>query len=259
VSTPQLDARDAWNAGADAYAHFVESGADYFRHLLHGPALQEACGDVRSLRGLDVGCGQGYFSRQLARCGATVTGIDLCDKLLDRARAIEADEPLGITYQHLDAAAIGSHFGAARFDLVAGCMSLQDVDDPAATLAGAGRLLTPSGRAVFSVPHPCTDTPVRRWQRDEQGRKVVLCLDRYFETGPAVLDWHVPRLKYAWRTPYRRLTLSEWSERITAAGLLIRRLREPRADADLVAANPEFDGARRMPIFLIFELSRAER
>jgi hypothetical protein len=50
---------------------------------------------------------------------------------------------------------------------------------------------------VFSVPHPCTDTPVRQWKRDERARKVVLCLDRYFDAGPAVCEWNVPRVKYA--------------------------------------------------------------
>src|SRR3954468_7625220 len=98
MTTPALDARAAWNAGADAFAHFVESGADYYRHLIHGPALLAACGDVRGLAALDVGCGQGYFSRLPANAGAAVTGIDLADKLVARAKQIEAQEPLGISY-----------------------------------------------------------------------------------------------------------------------------------------------------------------
>ena len=39
-----LDARQAWNSGADAYIQYVESGADYYRHLVHGPGLFAACG-----------------------------------------------------------------------------------------------------------------------------------------------------------------------------------------------------------------------
>ena len=82
-----LDPRDSWNAGADAYVHFVDSGADYYRHLVHGPALLQACGDVRGLRVLDVGCGHGYFCRQLAAGGAVVTGVDLSDELIAAAVA----------------------------------------------------------------------------------------------------------------------------------------------------------------------------
>jgi 2-polyprenyl-3-methyl-5-hydroxy-6-metoxy-1,4-benzoquinol methylase len=98
MNPPDLDAREAWNAGADAYAHFVESGADYYRLLIHGPALLAACGNVRGRAALDVGCGQGYFSRLLANAGAAVTGIDVSDKLVARADEIEAREPLGIAY-----------------------------------------------------------------------------------------------------------------------------------------------------------------
>jgi SAM-dependent methyltransferase len=93
----------------------------------------------------------------------------------------------GSRFLALDAERTGTHFDGSRFDLIAGCMSLQDVSDPAAVLAGAGRLLRPSGRAVFSVPHPCTDTPVRQWKHDERGRKVVLCLGRYFDARPGCL------------------------------------------------------------------------
>jgi ubiquinone/menaquinone biosynthesis C-methylase UbiE len=255
MSRPELDARAAWNAGAEAYSHFVESGADYYRHLVHGPALLAACGDVRGRAALDLGCGQGYFSRLLAGAGATVTAVDISDSLVARAAELEAREPLGITYLRMDAARIGTRFGAESFDLVTGCMSLQDMADPGAVLAGAGRVLRPDGRAVFSVPHPCTDPPVREWKRDEHGRKQALCLDRYFDTGPAVCNWDMKRLRYSWSTPFRRLTLTQWSEMIRGAGFVIRGLTEPRPGAGLVAAHPELEDCSRMPYFLIFEIA----
>lgn len=254
-----FDARAAWNTGAESFIHFVESGSDYYRHLVHGPALLAACGDVRAARVLDLGCGQGYFSRLLARAGATVTGIDLADRLIARAIELETSEPLGIQYQHLDAARIATHFAAESFDLVTGCMSVQDAADPAAVLIAAGRVLGPAGRMVFSVPHPCTDPPHREWQRDERGRKVALCLDRYFESGPAVCNWNMPRLRYAWQTPFHRFTLTEWSTLIRDAGFVIQGMREPRPTAALVAEHPQLEDCSRMPFFLIFELVKVKR
>lgn len=249
-----LDAQDAWNQGADAYCHFVESGADYYRHRVHGPALLAACGALAGARVLDVGCGQGYFSRLLARAGAVVVAVDLSERLLARAQEMETAQPLGIAYRHLDATQIGSQLDAASFDLVTGCMSLQDVADPGRLLAGAAHVLVDQGRAVFSIPHPCTDVPFRKWQRDAQGRKGALCLDRYFESGPAVCHWNMARLLYPWRTPYRRHTLSEWSTLIHQAGFTIRRLTEPRPDAAAVLAHPDLEDCARLPFFLIFEL-----
>ena len=54
---------------------------------------------------------------------------------------------------------------------------------PFALALGAARVLRPHGRMVFSVPHPCTDTPLREWERDADGRKISLKIDRYFDTG----------------------------------------------------------------------------
>jgi 2-polyprenyl-3-methyl-5-hydroxy-6-metoxy-1,4-benzoquinol methylase len=253
----ELGARRAWNAGAEAFVEFVESGADFYRLLVHGPALLAACGDVRGARALDLGCGHGYFSRLLARAGATVTGIDVSDELIARAVEREAGVPLGITYLRTDVAQVGTRLGAESFDVVTGCMSLQDMEGPAAALSAAGRVLRRGGRVVFSVPHPCTDPPFREWKRDERGNKLALCLDRYFDSGPAVHDWNMARLKYAWRTPFRRHTLTEWSGLIRGAGFVIRGLSEPRPDAELVAAHPKLDACSRMPFFLIFELTKA--
>lgn len=254
--TTHFDARAAWNAGAAAFCHFVETGADYYRHLVHGPGLLAACGDVHGLRALDLGCGQGYFSRLLARGGATVTGVDLSDHLIARAAALEAAAPLGITYIHLDAAQIAARFEPGSFDLVTGCMSLQDMAEPAAALAATCRLLGEQGRAVFSVPHPWTDPPVRQWTRDELGRKLLLCLDRYFDTGPALCHWSRPQPWAPWTTPYHRFTLTEWSALIRDAGLVIHSLSEPRPDAAALAAEPELEDSARMPYFLVFELRK---
>src|SRR5262249_24522581 len=126
----ELDAREAWNAGAEAFIQFVDSGADYYRHLVHGPALLAACDDLRGERALALGCGHGHFSRLLARAGAAVTGIDISDNLLARAVEAEAAEPLGISYLLMDAADVARHFEPDTFDLVTGCMSLQDMADP---------------------------------------------------------------------------------------------------------------------------------
>jgi ubiquinone/menaquinone biosynthesis C-methylase UbiE len=255
----QLDARDAWNSGAEAFIHFVESGADYYRHLVHGPALLAACGSVRGASTLDIGCGHGYFSRLLAQAGAAVTGIDFADNLLARALEIEKAERLGITYLLMDASQIATCFGNESFHLLTACMALQDMSDPGAVLTAVRRILRPQGRAVFSIPHPCTDLPSRQWQRDEQGDKLALCLDRYFDSGPAVCHWDMRRLKYHWHTPFRRYTLSEWSGLIREAGFIIRSMSEPRPTPELLAEHPELDDCYRMPFFLIFDVMKEGR
>jgi hypothetical protein len=66
----------------------------------------------------------------------------------------------------------------------------------------------------------------------------------------------MPRLTAHWKTPYRRLTLTEWTRLVRDAGFIIDRLEEPRPSAEQVAANPRLDDCRRMPFFLIFVLEK---
>ncbi len=248
------DALAAWNEGADAWDTFVESGADYYRHEVHGPALLAACHPLLGRHVLDLGCGQGYFSRQLANHGAHVIAIDVAAELLALAKAREGRDPLGIDYRKLSAATIADQWRPDSFDLVTACMSLQDVADVSGALRGAVTVLRPGGRMLFSVPHPATDTSFREWERDGAGRKRYLKLDRYFETGPTVCHWNMPRLRYHWSTPCWRYTLSEWAALVVGAGFAIRLVQEPRPTADQVAMNPHLDDCRRMPFFLIFDL-----
>ena len=251
------EARAAWNRGAEAWHAFVQSGADYYRLRVHGPALLRACGDVTGLRVLDLGCGEGYFARELARAGAQVSAIDLSDEQLAYASRAESESPLGIDYRQMSAADIDRHFPAGSFDLISACMSLQDMGDVGTVLHAAHTLLRENGRMVFSAPHPATDMPYREWERDERGQKIALKVGRYFETGPAVMHWNMRRLAYQWSTPFWRRTLEQWSELIADAGFVIRRLHEPRPSADDLSDQPELSDSSDLPYFLIFDITPA--
>ena len=93
--------------------------------------------------------------------------------------------------------------------------------------------------------------------RCERG-KGALKIDHYFESGPAVFHWNMARLTSHWDTPYWHHTLTEWSELLTSAGFLIRRLSEPRPTAEQVRQNPNLDDCYRLPYFLIFDLLKQQ-
>ncbi|MCW5804165.1 MAG: methyltransferase domain-containing protein [Deltaproteobacteria bacterium] len=258
--TDEATARRLWNDAADAYHHFIETGLDYYRTELHGPALLDACGDVRGLRVLDLGCGQGWFSRQLAGAGGHVTGIDWSAGLIEHARRLEEARHFqaqpsstthgGVTYDVLDAADLAARFAPGTFDLVTACMSLMDMPHPASVLAAAARL---APRLVFSIPNPVTDAPHRVWKRDADGHKLALELDRYFEATPTVLQWNMQRLLHHFTTIQYRYTLEQWSRMLEDANLTIARLREPRPTPSAIAALPDLADAARLPYVLIID------
>src|SRR5262249_46132179 len=120
-------ARARWDEAADAWDDFVESGRDYYRAELHGPALADACAPVAARDALDRGCGQGWFTAGLARRGARAVGVDWSPRLIAHAERHEAAAPVGARYAVLDAARVDEHVAPASFDVVTACMSLMDM------------------------------------------------------------------------------------------------------------------------------------
>ncbi len=255
----QFDAQSvaaAWDFAAEAYDEFQRSGGDYYRFEFFGPAQVELCGDVRGLRVIDLGCGAGYFSRQMAARGAAVTGVDISERQIEHARRHEAGTPLGIEYIVMDATEVGGRFERESFDLVTSCLALQDMPQPGEVTAQAFRLLRPGGRMNASITHPFTDTPYREWERDENGDKLALKIDRYFDTGPVEYTWPASRQKYEWKSAGLHATLSEWLAWMLDAGFLLRGVTEPRPTEEQLAARPDLEDCWRLPYYLMFDLEK---
>ena len=65
---------------------------------------------------LDLGCGEGFYTRKFRRKGAArVVGVDISEKMIELARLQEARVPLGIEYIVRDVIELGE---IGSFDLV---------------------------------------------------------------------------------------------------------------------------------------------
>ncbi|HBT47758.1 MAG TPA: ubiquinone biosynthesis protein UbiE [Peptococcaceae bacterium] len=98
---------------------------------------------------LDIGCGTGNFSIELARLGARVTGIDVSEPMLEKAREKAARE--GVTVRFLRADARRLPFEEGTFDAVVSVTALEFVTDLRAALQEAYRVLRAGGRLVVGV------------------------------------------------------------------------------------------------------------
>src|SRR5437773_3136623 len=179
---------------------------------------------VEGLSGLDIGCGDGYNTRLLARRGARVSAIDIADVFIQHAKAVESDEPLGIDYRV--ASAVDLPFGDAAFDFATGFMSFMDVPETHLVLTEAYRVLKPAGFLQFSISHPCFDTPHRRNLRDAKGRTYAIEVGDYFQNREGAIDeWlfkaapaHVKQGLRKFTIPRFTRTLSQWLNLLIEAG-----------------------------------------
>lgn len=128
------------------------------------PNAERNASDVLELLGpgdglcLDIGCGSGLYFDALAAAGRTVVGLDRSADQLSIARRRSRQIVQG------DAAALP--FADGTFPTVTTIWVSTDVDDFAAVLAEAARVLTPEGLLVFHGAHPCFNGPHTQWMDD---------------------------------------------------------------------------------------------
>jgi len=163
---------------------------------------------------LDLGCGGGHYFDVLAATGRTVVGLD---RSADQLRIARGRSPQIVQG---DAAALP--FADGTFRAVATLWISTDVDDFAAVLAEASRVLAPGGRLIFYGAHPCFNGPHTQLL-DDGG---ILAHPTYRLAG-----WHQ---EAPWWGPYvrkrvgmRQHPLAELLNAFVSAGLVIEHVAEP--------------------------------
>ena len=118
-----------------------------------------ALGDVSGKTVIDIGCGEGRFCRLLAKLGATVTGIDITEALIERARDLGG---AGETYMVGDAEDLAG-VEDDSFDLAVSYIVLVDLLDYRRSIGEAYRVLKPGGRFIVCNVHPMRSADTDGW------------------------------------------------------------------------------------------------
>jgi len=206
-------------------------------------ALRAMLPDFTGRRVLDLGCGFGWHCRYAREQGAAhVVGIDISEKMLERARA-ESDDP-AIEYRLGAIEDVDLADGA--FDVVLSSLALHYIADLDAVLAKVARLLVPGGSFVFSAEHPVfTAMPGQDWQRDADGTIRHWPVDDYQMEGIRKAHWLGADV-----VKYHR-TLATWIGTLIANGFRITGLAEPKPPETMIAERPDTADELRRPMFLI--------
>ncbi len=109
-----------------------------------GDAGLAALGDISGKRILDIGCGAGTTSIEMAKAGAKVVGVDISEDLLAEARARDTDDLC--TFMLCDAATTDFD---QPFDLIFSRFGMMFFDDPVSGWAKLRRQLASDGKAVM--------------------------------------------------------------------------------------------------------------
>jgi len=217
----------AWarRPGHDSYWRFHR---DQFLELVPPPGR----------RTLDLGCGEGRFSRDLKELGHSMVAVDLSPTMLAAAQEADAD-----LETHL-ADAADLPFDDASFDLVIAFMSLQDVNEMEGAIDEAARVLEPGGRFCLAVVHPFNSAG--RFVGDDASSPFVVegsYLERFRYADNLARDG----LEITFVSEHR--PIEAYVNALAGAGLLVERLRETDVP-DSAAVRPWSRRWRRIPFFL---------
>ena len=209
--------------------------------------MLDTLGDVSGKSVIDVGCGEGRFSRLLSELGATVTGVDLTEALIERARLLGSHSE---TYLLGDAENLEG-VRDESFDLAVSYIVLVDLLDYQRSIREAYRILRPGGRFVVCNVHPMRTASINisGWIRDHR-RKLFYPLDNYAEEGPREFMW--------WGKPFINMhrMVSSYVSAFLDAGFALEGLHEPIPSDEQLVENPKFDDELRVPNFVIYMLKK---
>ncbi|HHX11282.1 MAG TPA: class I SAM-dependent methyltransferase [Clostridiales bacterium] len=215
------------------------------------PYMLEKLGDVQGMKILDLGCGEGGYSRELAKKNANLVAIDCSEACIDYS--IEQSKLNGLEIQHFlrnsnDLYGIDD----CTFDIVLCSMMLMDCEDFEGTIREVVRVLKPSGKLFASVLHPCFGgNHSEGIGRQGEGINRQVVVKNYFSPT----QWEAPLHRGKTSVIWRHRTLEDYVKVFVQNGLTITDLNEPRPTEEQAKISTPIAWLQKIPLYLFWELS----
>lgn len=215
--------------------------------VMEQPAFLGELGDLRGLRVLDLGCGDGRFAETCVGGGAaSYIGVDGSEAMI--AEAVSHHRKLPGSRARFELADLEDYQpppGSA--DIITSRMALHYVADLGPVLQTAHRALVTDGRLVISVVHPLlssTDNAIRAPRTDQM-------VDDYFVPGPRTREW------FGRPVTWHHRTVEQYVSLLAGSGFAIAGLREGEPVESLFDGDQsEYERRRRVPVFLVLNATR---
>ena len=136
-------------AGYDLWSEFYDQD-DIPLALLEEEALAKELGPVNGLKVLELGCGTGRQTLELAKAGAIMTAVDQSEGMLKQARAKEGH---GIDFRNHDLEK-AFPFAEGSFDRVVSFLVVEHLGNPEAFFSECCRTCHEEGFVYVTTMHP---------------------------------------------------------------------------------------------------------
>lgn len=157
------ESKSRWEQNAYFWDDYMGEKSNRYHRELIRPYTEELLHIDNGTKILDIACGNGNFSRRLIELGADVTAFDYSAKMIEKAK-LRTENIHNITYHVIDATDYKSivALGEQQFDHAVANMALMDIADVSPLARALSEVLKPGGTFIFSITHPCFQTPKMR-------------------------------------------------------------------------------------------------
>jgi 2-polyprenyl-3-methyl-5-hydroxy-6-metoxy-1,4-benzoquinol methylase len=205
MPTPETTLLQSWHHNARSWIEAIRTGAIESRLNVTDQAILLAVLGRQPERVLDLGCGEGWLLRALAKRGIKAVGVDGDATLVEAARAAGSSQVHLASYEALVEAKVDIGSG---YDLICANFALLQ-QDIIPLLAAMNALLAPGGALVIQTLHPWT---VAAGNYQDGWREETFA---HFKGQWQAMPWY-----------FR--TLSSWLNALDMAGFRLVGLQEPQ-------------------------------
>ncbi len=248
----------SWGEVAEWYDALLDD-PDSFQRRVILPNLLRVLNLKPGERVLDVGCGQGFFSRAFWETGANVLGVDIAPELIALAQRNVPKSKTGRRLEFTVAAAdrldqVADH----SVDTVTLVMAIQNIENLHGVFQACQRVLKPGGHVVMVLNHPAFRIPQgSSWGSD--GAKIQYRrVDRYLSEARVNIQMH-PGANPRQRTVTFHRPLQLYFKALAKHGFCVRRLEEwisHRVSQPGPRAAAEDRTRKEIPLFLFLEATK---
>ena len=196
---------DSWLQNAKPWISAVQNNEIESRFLVTNKAIIDAILEKKPTNALDIGCGEGWLTRELNGMGIDVCGIDIAPQLIDEANKKGDGKFLMLAYKDLSQETIKK-----KFDMAICNFSLLGNTSVANLFQNVSSLLNKNGYFIVQTIHP-----------------ISKCDDKKYVDGWRKGSWEGFSNSFINPAPWYFRTLETWKMLFQQNGFNIRNIIEP--------------------------------
>lgn len=137
----------------------------------------------------ELGCGEGFFTRQISKIAKRVVGVDLAPELIELAEKKKIESGIKTDLSYSVASADKTDLPDNYFDKVLIVLALQNMKDLNGVISEVSRILKKTGKAYIVLNHPTFRIVGQSsWQFDNEKKVQYRRIDSYMTESTNKID-----------------------------------------------------------------------